>query len=670
MTNTDTNKRPITAEDLYDLQLASSPAIAPDGSSVAYSIQRVDRESEKKHSNIWIAPTDGGSPRQFTHGDQSDTGPAWSPDSGRIAFLSDRMGDDQSQIFLVSVQGGESRPATDLKGEFGHLEWSPDGKRIAFEFRAKDQEEIDREADDMKKELGIVHRRFTRIWYKADGAGYIPSERWHIWTLDVESGETTQLTTGDTWDERRPLWSADGSEIVFASNRTPDPDQDPDAVSVFAVPVDGGQLREIPVPVGEKFGHMISPDGNWIAYIGKEGKGDWWRNDHLWIVPFDGNSAPRCLTDDEDFCVGDVSINDMGEGGAVAPRWSHDSQSIYYQICRHGNTHLMAMNIETRVRTEIATGDGVVIEFDVDSQSELAACMFSDPQDPGQINLINLSDKSQTQLTNLNPFLRDDVEMGDIEEVRFKGPDDNDLQGWILKPTGFDPSKTYPSILQIHGGPLAQYGNLLMHEFRYLSAHGYVVYFTNPRGSLGYGEEHSKATSNKWGTVDYPDVIAWNDYIQKLPYIDTDRMGVTGGSYGGYLTNWIIGHTDRFKATVTQRSVSNLLDFYGGTDGNWIWEEVFGGRKPWNDFETYWQQSPIKYFGNAKTPTLVIHSEQDMRCPITQSEQVFVALKRQGVDTEFLIFPGESHGLSRGGRTDRRIVRLNAIREWFDRYLK
>jgi dipeptidyl aminopeptidase/acylaminoacyl peptidase len=209
-----------------------------------------------------------------------------------------------------------------------------------------------------------------------------------------------------------------------------------------------------------------------------------------------------------------------------------------------------------------------------------------------------------------------------------------------------------------------------MHEFHYLSAHGYVVYFTNPRGGLGYGEAHAEAISNNWGTVDYDDVIAWNDYVQKLPCIDPDHMGVTGGSYGGYMTNWIIGHTQRFKAAVTQRSVSNLVDFYASTDGNWIWEEVFGGRKPWDDFETYWRQSPIKYFGNARTPTLVIHSEQDLRCPITQSEQVYVALKRQGADSEFLIFPGESHGLSRCRRTVRRIVRLDAIREWFDRYLK
>jgi dipeptidyl aminopeptidase/acylaminoacyl peptidase len=257
-----------------------------------------------------------------------------------------------------------------------------------------------------------------------------------------------------------------------------------------------------------------------------------------------------------------------------------------------------------------------------------------------------------------------------MEEVWFKGPAGNDLQGWILKPPGFDASKRYPSILQIHGGPRVQYGSFFMHEFYFLAAHGYVVYFCNPRGGLGYGEEHAKAIWNNWGSADYDDLIAWVDLVEQRPYIDPDRMGVTGGSYGGYMTNWIIGHTDRFKAAVTQRSVSNLISMYGSTDFNWIWQYEFGDQPPWEDHENYWRQSPIKYMGNAKTPTLVIHSEQDLRCDMEQDEQIFVALKKLGVDTEMVRFPDEPHGLSRGGRTDRRIERLNHILRWFDRYLK
>ena len=221
-----------------------------------------------------------------------------------------------------------------------------------------------------------------------------------------------------------------------------------------------------------------------------------------------------------------------------------------------------------------------------------------------------------------------------------------------------------------NGGPLTQYGNCFMHEFYYLAAQGYVVYFSNPRGGQGYGEAHAKAIWNNWGTADYEDVMALVDFVQQKPYIDKNRMGVTGGSYGGYMTNWIIGHTDRFKAAVTQRCVSNLISLYGSSDFNWLISQMIADEPPWQNLEHYWGQSPMKYIGDVKTPTLVIHSEDDLRCAIEQGEQVFVALKRLGVDTEMVRFPDEPHGLSRGGRTDRRIERLNQILRWFDRYLK
>jgi dipeptidyl aminopeptidase/acylaminoacyl peptidase len=261
-------------------------------------------------------------------------------------------------------------------------------------------------------------------------------------------------------------------------------------------------------------------------------------------------------------------------------------------------------------------------------------------------------------------------ELGQIEEVWFKGPDNNDLQGWIMKPPDFDASQKYPSILEIHGGPLAQYGNFFMHEFEFLAAHGYVVYFSNPRGGRGYGEAHAQAIWNDHGGADYDDVMAWANYVRQLPYIDETRMGVTGGSYGGFMVNWIIGHTQMFKAAVTQRSISNRLSSYGSSDINWMREFSFDNEPPWENLANYWSQSPLQYIGNARTPTLVIHSENDFRCPIEQGEQIFVALKRLGVETEMVRFPDTSHGLSRNGRTDRRIIRLQHILRWFDKYLK
>jgi dipeptidyl aminopeptidase/acylaminoacyl peptidase len=273
-------------------------------------------------------------------------------------------------------------------------------------------------------------------------------------------------------------------------------------------------------------------------------------------------------------------------------------------------------------------------------------------------------------LTRVNRALFEAVELSKVEEVWFKGPDGNDLQGWLMLPPGFDPKKKYPSILEIHGGPLTQYGKFFMHEFYFLAAQGYVVYFCNPRGGRGYGEAHARSIYGAWGTTDYADLMAWTDFVAAKPYIDTKRMGVTGGSYGGYMTLWIIGHTERFKAAAAQRVVSNFVSEWGSSDYNWTFEyEVMAG-PPFKDFQKWWDMSPIKYIGNAKTPTMITHSENDLRCPIEQGEQAFVALKRLGVETEFIRFPEEFHGLSRTGRTDRKIARLGHIARWMNKFLK
>jgi dipeptidyl aminopeptidase/acylaminoacyl peptidase len=300
------------------------------------------------------------------------------------------------------------------------------------------------------------------------------------------------------------------------------------------------------------------------------------------------------------------------------------------------------------------------------------AYFFGQMHDPGQVHVRSLERGTTRHLTRINRNLLNRVQLGEVEEIWFKGPDDNDLQGWVLKPPGFDPNKRYPSILEIHGGPLTQYGKFFMHEFYYLAAHGYIVYFCNPRGGRGYGEKHAGAIWEAWGTVDYDDLMAFADYMEAQPYIDPKRMGVTGGSYGGYMTLWIVGHTNRFQAAVAQRVVSNLISMWGSSDFNWVFQRPLGVQPPFveGELKKYWQHSPLAYLGKAKTPTLLIHSEQDHRCPIEQGEQAFVALKLAGVETEFVRFPDSPHGLSRNGRTDRRIARLHHILRWFDRYLK
>lgn len=664
-------KKRISADDLYRFRLISGVQISPDGERVVYCQQRIDQTTQDKHYNLWVASTSGGQARQFTYGDQADSRPRWSPNGREIAFISNRGDKNQSQIYIIPIDGGEARPLTNLKGEFGNFEWSPDGRQLVFNFRKKDQAVLDRQADPQKEKLGVVERHITRLVYKADDEGFLPQERWHIWTVNTRTGRTQQLTDGTIYDEFDPHWSPDGGKILFHSNRAADPDLDWEQVELYVISVPNNELYKIETTPGPKYHARFSPDGWWIAFYHEGGQTNMWQNINLWVVPTHGNSPAVNLTAEHDLHVGHDTLNDAGSMQTMPPTWSADSQTIYFQVTRHGDTWLKSIAVDGTNLQNIIAETGVVDEFHLSRQADKLAYLFGTMTSPSELVVTDLATSKSRQMTRQHQNLLRARDLGEVEEVWFKGPDDNDLQGWIIKPPGFDPSQQYPSILEIHGGPMAQYGNFFMHEFYFLAAQGYVVYFCNPRGGVGYGEAHTKAIYNEWGNKDYADLMAWVDWVEQQPYIDRERMGVTGGSYGGFMTTWIVGHTDRFKAAVTQRSVSNTISMFGSSDLATQWSALFGPTTNfWDDLDTYWRQSPIKHIGQIKTPTLVIHSEQDLRCDIEQGEQVFVALKLLGVDTEFVRFPDEAHGLSRDGRTDRRIARLNHILRWFDKYLK
>ncbi|MFL7840532.1 MAG: S9 family peptidase [Candidatus Promineifilaceae bacterium] len=666
------DKNLITAENLYDLQVITDPQISPDGKHIIFNVQRVDRDSEKKYSNLWIVPTDGGETRQFTYGDQRDRHARWSPDGREIAFLSNRQEETQEQIYIIPFFGGEARPLTKLKGSFAGFEWSPGGETLAFQFRSKDAEAVEREADEQKKKLGVVARRITSLEYKAEGAGFLPQEKWHIWTVDTSSAETQQLTEGDHHNTG-PRWSPDGSQILFLSNRSPHPDKDIDAIDLFLIPAEGGEETKIEAPYGRKFNASFSPDGQWIAYLGREKTGAFYQNNSLYILPVNGGES-RNLTKPYDLHLelATVADIDLSEGSNL-PIWSLDGQFIYVMAVSRGDQPLLAIAVsdEGGEPQRVIEEPGVIGEFSFDATQDGIAALWSFLSSTGQVVLKEQNKPGITILTQFNQDLLTQLELGEIEEITFTGPGGEELDGWILKPPDFDPNRQYPSILEIHGGPQTQYGRVFMHEFYYLAAQGYVVSWCNPRGSQGYGEDFSGAIFNNWGTVDYDDIMAWADLIAEKPYIDSSRMGVAGGSYGGYMTIWVIGHTDRFKAAVAQRLVSNFISFHGSSDMNMLSEHLVGTlAPPWEDIENYWRQSPMSAVGNASTPTLIIHSLNDLRVPSEQGEQVFVALQQKGVDSELVLFPDESHGLSRNGRTDRRVARLEHMARWFEKYLK
>ena len=670
-------RRTITAEDLYTIRQITDLQISPDGTHVIYSVQRIDKKTEKKYTNLWLVPiTPKGNPRQFTFGEHTDSQPRWSPDGKHIAFLSNRHDEKDTQIYIIPFGGGEARKLTSLKGYIGAFEWSPDSSRLLVEFTAKSKAELEREEDERAKKLGVVYRKITRPFYKMDGQGFYPDNQQHLWIVDAESGQGRQLTSDpqEIYSEHDAHWSPDGETIVFCSNRHEDPDLHPDLTDIYLIPAAGGEMRKLETPAGGKGAPSFSPDGKFLAWFGAERPGDWWQNQRLWVMPLDGSAPARDLTGKFDFETGADVINDLaGAHKTTRPTWSKDGERLYFQVSRHGRTTLHSIARDGSDLQTVVDEPGVVGQFNFDREQNRLAYFFGTFSDPGQIRVHRLGKgrgRPTRTLTRLNRSLLNRIDLGEIREVWFKGPDDNDLQGWILTPPNFEADKKYPAILEIHGGPLTQYGEFFMHEFYYLAAQGYVVFFCNPRGGQGYGEEHAKAIWGGWGTVDYADLMAWTDYAAALPYVDEERLGVTGGSYGGYMTLWVIGHTERFKAAVAQRVVSNRLSMWGSSDFNWVFQQPIGNKPPWEDFEAYWRTSPLAYLGNARTPTKIIHSEQDLRCPIEQGEQAFIALRVQQVPTEFIRFPGEPHGLSRTGRTDRRIARLKHISEWMDKYLK
>jgi dipeptidyl aminopeptidase/acylaminoacyl peptidase len=663
----------ISAKDLYRFELITDARISPNGQFIVYVIQRTDKKTEKKYSNLWLVQTAGGRPKQFTYGDQSDSMPKWSPDSSEIAFVSNRGKPEQSQLYLIAVDGGEARPLTDLKGNLAEYDWSPDGKQFVCMFMKKDKAELEREADEQKKKLGVVARHITTADYKHDGSGYLPEEKWHVWTINARTGKAKQVTDG-IHHEVSPVWSPDGKQIAYISNCSENPDLTPDQDDIFVIPAKGGDAVKLDTPVSPKYVLSYSPDGRYLAYLGSADEGKWWQNVRLWLASSNNSEPVRNLTHAFDYHLVGGSGSDTGGGNMMSPTWAPDGQTIYVQATHKADITLMAFSPigDAITASRVVEVQGLVGSYTFDAQHLTLAYVYSNQQSPGQLFMRDLNSGKERQITKLNQIWLNRLTLGQLEEVWFETRDGYKLHGWILKPPGFDANKQYPSILEIHGGPQTQYDRGFMHEFYLLAAQGYVVYWSNPRGGQGYGEDHCKAIWNNWGTVDYDDVMDWADYMRKQTYIDPRRMGVTGGSYGGYMTNLIIGKApDYFKTAVTQRSVSNLISMWGSSDANWQFQQSVGDNKaPFANLDKYWEHSPMKYIGNAKTPTLVIHSEKDYRVAQEQGEQVFIALRKLGVDTELILFPDEPHGLSRQGRTDRRIQRLSHMLRWFDKYLK
>lgn len=670
------NGRKLSSEDLFNLKAVNDPQISPDGSKIVYVETVMDRNTNKYQSRIWVMTTTGQEPpRPFTSGTALDFAPRWSPDGEYIAFISTRSG--SRQLWIMPATGGEPHLLFRMRNVAGAPVWSPDGRTIACIVRLSTN---DKEGDGEPEQS--LRERFSQdvlvidqLRYKLDSVGFLVNKHWHLFTVEVfgpKKGAFQQLTFG-SYNFSSPAWSPDGRFIAVAGNRISERTELELVNDIWVVPSRGGTPRRLTRSMGPANDPSWSPDGRLIAYTGHDRRSGYYTNRGIWIVPFEGGE-PRELTAGFNYPVGDHSIKDflgVAEPG-VTPRWSPNGKTIYMNVSAYGAVHLWQFSIPDGRAVQLTYGELVIYNLHFSSDANRVAMAVTTPTLPNDIWVgeIRGGTVHERRLTRVNSDWLDRVALARPTRFTFRSSGGPEGEGWILHPpdSSADPSPA-PAILQIHGGPTVMYGYVFFFEFQLLATNGFTIVYTNPRGSMGYGEEFAEAIRGDWGNHDFADLMSAVDTVLSQERLDPGRIGVAGGSYGGYMTNWIVTQTHRFKAAVAMRGISNLYSFFGTSDGGFLHAEEYGG-PPWELPEKYLKQSPISFVANVETPLLLIHSDEDFRVPIEQGEQFYTALKFLQRKVRMVRFLTETHELSREGEPWHRVIRLDYILDWFQEYLK
>jgi dipeptidyl aminopeptidase/acylaminoacyl peptidase len=647
-------RRPLSIDDLYNIRLIADPNIAPDGTRIAYVVTTVDREHNGYRSAIWMVPANGGEAWRFTTSSGKDSSPRWSPDGTMLAFLSDRSG--RNQVHVMYADGGEAWQVTDGPQAASDLVWSADSASLLFVTKVEPAE------PGSTSDVRVI----DALKYKYDGEGFLDGKPRHVHVVDARGGTPRALTRGE-WDATQPARSPDGRFLAFVSNRSPD-HRNNSLTDIWLTDLHAGDTWRLTPEDGNYMAPAWSPDGSRLAYIGHpivEPYGTVTLDDlYVWER---SNGETRRLLEQMDREPGNSAIADMRYAvPAHVPVWDPSGEQVFTLVSDAGDVHIYACGLDGEPEARVTgTRDIQSCSLAADGTLAFAAGTMSLPTEV----FVCRGDGSEDRLTTHNDAFLAGIHLGDVEELRFESDPGVDVHGWLLRPPGFNPQSRYPAIVQVHGGPHGMYGTGFFHEMHVLAARGYVVLFTNPRGSTGYGQALVAGALGDWGGADYRDVMAGVETLAALDFIDPERIGITGGSYGGYMVNWAIGQTDRFRAAVTQRSTSNRLSLYGTSDFNMMYNAWEFRGTPYDNAAFYLERSPLTYVRNITTPLLILHSENDLRCPISQAEELFVALKTLGKTVEFVRFPDESHNLSRTGQPVHRVERLERICGWFDRYL-
>ena len=716
-------KRNVTEKDLWDFVWIGDPQISLDGSRAAFVRVTVNEKKEGYNTSIWSVATAGGEePHRLTKGDH-DSSPRWSADGKYLVFLraTEKDGKPESpQLSMLSMAGGDSFSFTDLPKGAGNPVWSRDGKTIAFtsETNADDlakQDKKKKKEDELKKAVSATSpvaspafsktpadkkgkteeeqaakeaetesehesdvRVITRAVYREDNEGYAdPKHPSHIWLIQAphnadEKVEPKQLTFGH-FDEGGIVWSKDGLQLYFVSLHVDEPYYERPRSELYSISGNGGsatKLNTIDMDIG---GLSLSPDGKRLAFVASVTQPiNSYSQPDLWVVDLTPNAKPKNLTEKFDFDVGDTLIGDCETpraGGRNKPIWSTDGRSLTEVYSKQGRANLAVFDAESGQTKDLTSGNQQVINFRVSTDGSKLVYTLSTPTRLGDLFVADQNAANPKQLTRFNDALFSKLNLTEPEEISYKSFDGKTIQAWLQKPPGFSTAKKYPLILNIHGGPHTAYGYLFFHEFQWMAAKGYVVLFPNPRGSTSYGQEFGNVIQYHYPGDDFKDLMAGVDEVIKRGYIEDKKLGVTGGSGGGLLTNWVVGHTDRFAAAVAQRDIASWAHWWYTADFTLFQPNWFKG-PPFDEEEDFKARSPITYIKNVKTPMMFILGEVDYRTPPgAGGEEMFRALKFRKIPTVMVRFPNESHELSRSGQPWHRVERLQNIVGWFDHWL-
>jgi dipeptidyl aminopeptidase/acylaminoacyl peptidase len=642
----------VLPDDLYALTWVADPRMAPHGRTVAVAVWRIDRESNDYASAIWLVPVDRPGPaRRFTSGEKQDLAPRWSPDGTKLAFISNRER-KAKQLYVIPAGGGEGRRLTDFDEDVHEPVWSPDGNRLAFSSRVRDP--AYEEEDDKRRRP----RRFTRLQYKLDDDGWTGDRRRHIFTVPADgSAPPAQLTHGD-YEDQHPAWSPDGERIAFASARQEDWDIEL-LRDLYLVDANGG----VPLRLTECDGWYEAPswsrDGSQLACRFRLGGFDFPRHGQIAVLTV-ATRERRVLTSSLDRnCAPYPDIRE--------PVW--EGETLLFMLEDRGNNHVYRARADGKGAPEVVVeGELCVTGFDCVGGPIVHTA--TTPVCPAELYC---GERRLTEVTRTFSAAR---ELAEPERFTAGSADGSEIEAWLIRPLGLEPGRRYPVLLNVHGGPFSQYGNRFLDEFQVYAGAGYVVLYANPRGSSGYSEQWGRAIRGPaeegpgWGSVDYEDLIAVVDEaLQRFDFCDPERLGVLGGSYGGYMTSWIVSHTDRFRAACSERAVNNFVLEAGTSDIGYAFKSYIGAH--WFEApDVHLRLSPATYAANITTPLLILHSEDDLRCPIGNAEDLFASLRLLKREVEFVRFPAESHELTRSGSPAHRVMRFEAILDWFDRHLR